>query len=181
MSELEITALIIGGVFAALGLPGLVFPNMARMLVRRFPRSVVAAWLLAAIDLVWAAWILYHAVFLAEMPGVRKLVVILLPVSFFLIVFFMAELLAPRALGGLLLLLGEPVLRTIRWFDAPLKWILPVMVYIWVVVGIILVLSPYRFRKAGDVLTKNTSRTRISGAFITAWGLFIIYLGLVVY
>ena len=81
-----------------------------------FSRNIPAAWILTALDVAWVAWIVFHAS-LGWFDPLKPALYILAPMSFLAMVFFMDELLAPRALGGLLLLLANPVLNSARWLE----------------------------------------------------------------
>jgi len=50
--------------------------------------------------------------------------------------------------------------------------------YIWVIAGIVLVLSPYRFRKTLSFWIRNDFRCRLLGAMGTAYGTLLMLLGL---
>ena len=56
-----------------------------------------------------------------------------------------------------------------------------VLAYLWVIAGITLILSPYRFRKVAEFMTRTDQRTRVLGAARLALGLLVLSLGLFVY
>ena len=76
-------------------------PSLARQWIRSFPRSRIAAWILTAVDVAWVAFLLYDAN-IELIHRVRWIIPYLAPVAYVMIIFCMNELLAPRALGGLL-------------------------------------------------------------------------------
>ena len=185
MFSLAHLSLILGGTLFVLFTVCLVFPSLAREGLRRFPRSKWAGWVLLAIALPWAAMLLADSSMftsLAERVADPRLVLcVLAPTVFFLIVTFMDELLAPRALGCLLLLAPEPILAATRAHESPLRLVVVVLAYVFVVCGLMLVLSPCRFRMAMAVWIKSDTRCRCWGVMGMAVGLLVILLGLVVY
>jgi uncharacterized protein YjeT (DUF2065 family) len=181
MNELTICGLAVGAVFAVLGLLALGLPGICRKLVGIFPRNIVAAGIITAIDLVWVASLIYFAPFLDAMPVIRKAAVLLTPVFFFMLVFLLDELLAPRALGGLLLLVPAPILNAARWHDSPWRFVLTVLAYVLVVTGMTLILSPYRFRQVMAVLMATDNRSRLVGGISACFGIAVLALSLLVY
>ena len=93
------------------------------------------------------------------------------------IIFLMDELLAARAFGGLLLLAGNPVLLAARWAPTPWRLVMPTLVYIWVLAGMILVLSPWRLRKALERLGGDRG-WRLAGVTLGVIGFVVLVLAL---
>lgn len=168
-----------GGALTVLaGLAGLLAPAPVRAGLNRFPRHAGAGRLLAGLALVWVAWIVLHAQ-LGRFAWLKPGVYVLAPVSFALMVLFMDELLAVRALGGVLLLLGDPILDAIRWHDSPWRLVVTTLTYIMVTAGMMLVLSPYYFRTWAGALAGSPARCRLTGAALCLLGVALIVLGLV--
>ena len=161
-------------------LPAILAPAFFRRMATGFSRNVPAAWILTAIDIAWVAWIILHAS-LGRFESLKPLVYIAAPVSFFALVYFVDELLAPRALGGLLLLLANPVLISARWLDTEWRLVMVVIAYLWVIAGILFVLSPYRHRQAAEWGTKTNLRCLLGGAIRFLVGAFVLFLGLKIY
>jgi hypothetical protein len=173
-------AFITGGVFAVLALPLLAAPEPCRRGLPSFSRSVKAAWLLTGIDLVWVAWIVLNATF-GKYEYLKPAVYVAAPVCFYVLVVYLDELLAPRSLGGLLLLAANPILYSERWHESPWRLVMPVIAYALVVAGMILVLSPYRFRDWTSVLASTPARCRLCGLFGLVLGGAVVALGYFVY
>lgn len=179
-SSLSLIACAVGLVIALLNVPCLVWPQAVRAGMQAFPRSRIPAWLLTALDLSWVAWIILHAQ-LGRFDWVKPYIYVAAPAAFFLIVIFMDELLAPRALGGLLLLMANPVLNAARWHESEWRLVLVVLAYLWAVAGIALVLSPYYFRRVAEWMNRSDGRCRTFGLVRMGLGLLLIGLGLAVY
>jgi len=173
-------ARIIGGVILVINLIGVFAPDMMIRGAKALPRNQLSGWLLAALNLFWVAWIVHHA-FLGRFEFLKPFIYIAAPAGFLLIVFFMDELLTARMLGGLLLLIANPVLIAARWNPTPWRLVMTVLAYIWVIAGITFVLSPFRFRQFIEFVTKREKWNRGIFAVRAVIGAAIIYLGLFVY
>lgn len=180
MLPLSIIACALGCFIMAVNLPAVLVPTFFRRTATGFSRNAPAAWILTAIAVVWVAWIILHAA-LGRFEPLKPLVYVLAPLSFFAMVFFMDELLAPRALGGLLLLMANPVLNSARWLDTPWRLVMVVIAYVWVIAGITFVLSPFRLRQAAEWGTKSDFRCILGGSIRILVGAFVLFLGLKVY
>lgn len=145
-----------------------------------FPRSRLPAWILTAAGLFWVSQIVLNA-HLGRFEHLKPLIYAAGPVSFLLMVFFMDELLAPRALGGLLLLVANPILNAARWHPSNWRLVMTVIAYLFVVAGIVFMLGPYRFRQVAALITASEKRCRTLGALRIVAGLLILYLGFRVY
>jgi len=137
---------LIGGLLAALNTFALLAPERARAALLAFPRDVWSARVISAVDLIWVTWMVSHAS-LGRFEFLKPYIWILGIAAFVAINVLMDELLAPRALGGLLTLIANPVMAEARWADSPWRLVIIILMYSWVIAGIILLLSPFRFRK----------------------------------
>lgn len=180
MTNLARVAIVLGSVIAMIHAPCVVAPNSTRKWIRLFPRSKRSAWLLVAGDLVWVGWLVFNTP-LGRFEDLKPLLYVLVPATLFLVINLMDELLAARALGGLLLLVPWPMLTAARWHESDLRFVVTVLAYLFAVAGIILVLSPYWFRKTMAFWIRNDSLCRIWGIFGLGVGIFIIFLGIAVY
>jgi uncharacterized membrane protein YhaH (DUF805 family) len=95
--------------------------------------------------------------------------------------YFMYELLAPRSLGALLLLLPAPILQVARLHDSPLSVIMSVVAYICVIKGISLLLNPHWFRLSVEYFLKTRILARIYGGMGIGVSVFLFILGVFVY
>lgn len=180
MTRLAVLTIVIGAVAAGLRLAAAAWPGRARRLIEAFPRSRVAAGVLTAVDLAAVTAVLY-ATPLGWFEPWKWLLFVLCPVAVVLVLVFVDELLAPRALGGLLLLLAAPVLGAARWHPSDWRLVMSVLAYAWVALGSALVVSPYLFRRLAARLTTTDSRFRAISLAGVATGLVLVALGLFVY
>jgi hypothetical protein len=137
------------GLVAGLGMRW--FPSALRRGWTAFPRSRAPGWILAAVGVFWVAWVVQHAA-LGRFEGLKPFIPFAAVGLFGAMVYFLDELLAPRALGGLLLLVANPVLMGVRWAESAWRIVPVLFAYAWVVFGCALMLHPWVFRKLGERL-----------------------------
>ena len=155
-------------------------PDAAITSLRAFPRSTKAAWVLTSIDLVWSGILLHHTP-LGPVESYKFLLFALVPLAIVLLVRFVDELLAVRALGGLLILIPAPLLDAARWNASPWRLFVVVLCYLMVIKGVVLILAPYTVRKGLDWGVKKPGRIRPMLGLGMAMGLALVVLALTVY
>jgi uncharacterized protein YjeT (DUF2065 family) len=168
------------GLFIAVSLPCLLAPAAWRRALAEFPRHLPSAWILTGMDLLWVSNVVLHAP-LGRFEFLKPAIYILGPLSFYLLVKYLDELLAPRALGGLLLLLPNPVLNAARWHPSDARLVMTVLAYVAVVAGMLLVLAPYRFRRWTAWWIESDARCRLGGRLKLAAALVLLGLAGFVY
>ncbi|MEI6563863.1 MAG: hypothetical protein WCO42_06100 [bacterium] len=181
MMSLEELSLWIGGVYIVLHLPLVAAPQMTRKLLKAFPRNFWAGVILTGIALIWSAYAVYDMPLGAFIEEYKWVLWGLTPAIYALILAFMNELLAPRALGGLLLLVANPVLSIQCLYSTRFTWGIAALAYVWIVGGIILVLSPYRFRQVMEKCVSTDFRCRWAGILGVAVGIGLMILGFTVF
>jgi hypothetical protein len=180
-SSLAVLTSVLGGIKIAGCLFSLYQLDASRRAWRGFSRHEMSAWVLTGIDLCWAAWLVLHTPPFSGMPRIEPMVYVATPLAFFVIVVFLDELLAARALGGLLLLLAAPVLAAARANPSPFSVIMTVAAYAWVVAGMVWVVSPYLLRQALATLTHDRKRYRVYNLAGLGAGGAMLLLALVLY
>ena len=181
MSELARVAILVGSVLVVFHTPAVLRPASAREWLKSFPRSTTAGCILAFAGVAWAGKLLYYSSLLAWMPSARQAVLVVFPVFYVLIVLFMRELLAARALGGLLLLAPRVIIDAAIWHESRWRFVLIAMAYLFIVWGAILILMPYHFRKTVEWVAGSDSRLRVIGIVGLLFGAGIICLGMTVF
>lgn len=180
MTELAKLTVILGGVLLALYGVMAVRPQQACDWIVRFPRHRLTGSILAVVALLWSAKLL-NEMPMESLDKYKSLLWILTPVSIMLVVMFMEELLAARALGGLLALVPVPLLDAARAHPSPWRLVIVVLAYAMAIKGMALLLSPYLFRKWALVLLATPARVRVAGICGMAVAAGLIGLGLLVY
>lgn len=159
---------------------GLLMPETARAFMAAFPRNRLWGRLLAALDLVLVAMLLWNLPNSWFTPW-RPVLFLAAPAAFVLVVVFAGELLAARALGGLLLLAAAPVLEAARLHPSQARLVLVVLAYAWVFPGLLFVANPWWFRKMAAPILVDNARFRAAAAAGVLIGVALVVLGLCVY
>ncbi len=178
--SLQWIAISIGLLATVGGLIGVFRPALIERFVELFPRSVVPAWIFTALCC-WLGAREALGMNMGFLDAYKKFIYILSPAVFVACVVYMKELLAPRALGGFLLLIAVPIIRTASTSGSPLFQVLVAVVYLWIIFGLVLLMSPWYFRKLYAPLVKNKTLFKGIAWVKTAFGLLFLALGLFVY
>ncbi len=151
-----------------------------RRVLQRFPRHRLSAWVLTVVVLGWSGTLLYHGP-LGFLEPYRDWLFFLIPLAIVLVGVFVDELLAVRALGGLLLLLPTPLLAAARWHPSPWRYVVIALAYMLVLKGATLVAAPYLFRLAVERWLGTDAACRRWGGVALAAGIGLLVLGAFVY
>ncbi len=165
-------ASLVAIIYLSVGLMLALGGAFVRETLARFPRNHVAGAVLAAIAIGWAATLFWNAP-LGWFEPYRHTIPFIAAAVYLLTVLLVHELLAPRALGGLLLLVAAPVLNSIRWEPTDWRLVLTVQAYIWVIAGMLLVFSPYRFRRVCNRIYQQPGRPIVTGVLFAILGVFM--------
>ena len=176
--SLHTAGLIAGLLLVLLSLAALFTP--ARNFLPQFPRSWFAGSLLLTIDLVWSIWLL-ATMEMGEFSGFRRPLLIILPVGFFLVLRFVDEFLAVRALGILCLLAAEPLLDAAFLRPETSRLLIAALAYLMIVAGLVWVTMPYLLRDQIQWSTKSDGRWRFLSGFGFAYGALILVCAFVAY
>lgn len=176
--SLYTVGLIAGAMLALLGLLAMFLP--ADKMLPRFPRSRSAGTVLLTIDLAWSFWLL-ATMEMGEFSGFRRPLMIVLPVGFFLVLFFVDEFLAVRALGILCLLAAEPLLDAAFLRPEASRLLVTVLAYVLIVKGLIWVTLPYLMRDQIGWGVRDMGRWRILSGLAFVYGAAILVCAFVVY
>lgn len=156
-------------------------PDSMRRLLYAFPRNEVAGWVLTAMNLAWAGWLLLNTSPFSEFTKIQPLVYIGVPVIFFALVVYLDELLAVRALGGLLLLIANPILAAARFHPSTWSLLMSALAYLWICYGMLFVVSPHYFRSTIQFWTGTVNHFRFGSLLGTLAGVGLLLLGWFVY
>ena len=143
--SLRAAGIIAGAFLLLVSVPSLLLANSARTWIKSLPRSRVFGVLLLTVALAWSFWLLW-TMEMGEFSSFRRPLLIALPVGYFLVLRFVNEFLAVRALGILFLLAGEPLLEAAFLRYETSRLLVTVFAYILIVVGLFWVTMPYLMR-----------------------------------
>lgn len=177
---LQWIAIVLGALATAGGLAGFFRPSLVHRFAELFPRSVAPAWVLTALCC-WLGAAEALKMNMGFLDAYKQYIYLIAPAVFVASVVYMKELLAPRALGGFLLLIAVPILQAARWHESPLRLVVVVLVYAWIVYGLVLLMSPWWFRKCYRPVLANESLFKGIALGKAAFGVALLLLGIFVY
>ncbi|CAN5315813.1 hypothetical protein BH20VER2_BH20VER2_00660 [soil metagenome] len=175
------TAGLLAGVFLLLlTLPGLLLPGPVREWWRKLPRSRGAGVVLLSIAFGWSLWLL-ATMEMGEFSGFRRPLLIALPIGFVLVLRFVNEFLAVRALGILLLLAAEPLLEAALLRYEMSRLLVTALAYVLIVKGMFWVTMPYLMRDHIAWSTRSTGRWLTLNTLALLYGAVLLFFALTRY
>ena len=114
---------------------------------------------LLTICLVWTFWLL-ATIQMGEFSAFRRPLLIALPIGYGLVLRFVGEFLAVRALGILCLLAAEPLLDAAFLRYEPSRLLVTVLAYLLILAGLFWVAIPYLLRDQINWSTRSVFRWR---------------------
>jgi hypothetical protein len=178
--SLQTVGLIAGACLILLGLPGLLRPGPGRTLGQHFPRSFVTGLVLLTVDLLWSFWLI-ATIEMGEFVSFRRPLLIILPIGYILVLRFLQEFLAVRALGILCLLAAEPLLDAAFFRYETSRLFVTVFAYLLVVAGLFWVTMPYLLRDQINWSARSDGRWRLMHSFAVAYGAIVLTLAITRY
>jgi hypothetical protein len=168
------TAGYIAGIFLSLfGLWGLIRPGTSQAAARSLPRSRVAGFVLLTIAFFWSFWLL-ATMEMGEFSAFRKPLLFILPAGFLLVLRFVDEFLAARALGILFLLAAEPFLDAAFFRSETSRLLVTVFAYLLIVAGLFWVTMPYLLRDQINWSARTNGRWRFAHGLAFLYGAAIL-------
>ena len=177
--SLQTAGIIAGAFLIAISLPGLLKPDLASV-AQQFPRSRVAGVILLTADLVWSFWLL-ATMEMGEFSAFRRPLLIALPIGYVLVLRFVDEFLAVRALGILCLLAAEPLLDAAFLRYETSRLLVTVLAYLLIVAGLFWVTIPYLLRDQINWTARGAVRWRLLQGIALCYGVVILALAITVY
>lgn len=176
--SLHTAGLIAGALLAVLSLSAIFLP--AQDFLLRFPRSRAAGGILLTIDFVWS-FALLSTMEMGEFSSFRRPLLIILPIGFLLVLRFVDEFLAVRALGILCLLAAEPLLNAAFLRPETSRLLITVLAYLMIVAGLFWVTMPYLLRDQISWSTRDSGRWRFLSGLGFVFGAAILVCAFVAY
>ncbi len=164
-TDLKTTGIVLGLGLIATHIVALLNGKSIRSILHDFPRNRAFGVILMTINALWTFWIV-SSMDLGEFSHLRQTILFAIPVAYVLVVFFVEEFLAVRALGTLMLL-AACVLLDAAWFKVPetmafTKLLLPILAYAWIILGMFWVGMPYVMRDQISWLDQQQSRWKVA-------------------
>lgn len=180
MTKLAIVSIVVGVASVAARLPGILSSGKFREHMIQFPRSEVWGKVLIGIAALVSWWVMFHAA-TDEWKWAQPLVLVGVPAVFFLVINFAPHYLALRGMAALMLMLAKVMLDAADISDAPLRLIVTVLAYLWVIAAIWMTVAPHHFRDLIGYIMANDKRCRHACVAGIAVGVALIALGLFAY
>jgi hypothetical protein len=177
--SLQNAGIAAGAFLILISLPGLLKPDLAAI-VQKFPRSRVAGIFLLTIDLVWTVWLL-ATIEMGEFAAFRRPLLVAVPIGYVLVLRFVDEFLAVRALGILCLLLAEPLLDGAFLRHEPSRLLVTVFAYVLIVAGLFWVMIPYILRDKINWAARSAGRWRFLHGLAFVYGAVLLGFALTQY
>jgi hypothetical protein len=180
MTRLAITSVLLGAAIIAGRLPGVLVPGKYRAWARAFPRSVFWGRVLIGIAGLWAGIVMYRAA-TDDWAWARPVVVVGVPVAYWLVIHFGNQFLALRGTAAVSLLLAKVVLDVTDASEHPWRLVITTFAYLWVIAATWMAIAPHHFRDVINWGTATDRRCQTLCSFGVALGLALIFLGALVY
>ena len=177
--SLQTVGVIAGAFLILISLPGLLKLDLATV-AQRFPRSRVAGVILLTADLVWS-FLLLATMEMGEFSAFRRPLLIVLPIGYVLVLRFVDEFLAVRALGILCLLAAEPLIDAAFLRYEKSRLVVTVFAYLLVIAGLFWVTMPYLLRDQIDWSSRTNTRWRFMNGLALVYGAVVLVLAITWY
>jgi hypothetical protein len=171
--DLHSCGIVAGLLLLLISLPGFIKPPLVQRWLKIFPRSRVAGVVLLTVILVWSFWLL-ATMEMGEFSSFRRPLLIVLPIGYLLIIRFVEEFLAVRALGILCLLAAEPMLEAAFFRHETSRLLLTVLAYLLIIAGLFWVTMPYLLRDQINWSTENKTRWHSINGIVALYGVAIL-------
>ncbi|WP_051944881.1 hypothetical protein [Verrucomicrobium sp. BvORR106] len=178
--SLKATGIVLGLVLALSHLFAWLNAEASIAIARRFPRNRTWGIVILGICLVWSLFLAAY-MDMGEFFTFRRYLLMILPVTFALVIMYVPEFLAVRALGTLMLLAASPVLHAAFLQPQISRLLLPILAYVWIIVGMFFVGMPYLMRDWVTWATKTAGRWKLASLAGAAYGIVLLVVALVNY
>jgi len=179
-NPLPVMAVAIGTLIMITRLPGVIAPEKFRAEVIKFPRSVMWGRVLLAVVAIWAGVVMYGAA-TDEWAWARPVVLVGVPVAYGLAIRFADQFLALRGAAALMLLVANLMVKAADRNEHPLRLVVTVLAYLWVVAAIWMAGAPHHFRDLIQFFMANERRCRAMCTAGVIVGAALVLLGAFVY
>jgi hypothetical protein len=143
-------------------------------------RSLMAGGILTALAGAWSVW-LVSSMDLGEFSKLENTFITILVVGTILTILFVQDFLFVRALG-MILLLGACILLDAAFpVEQPLKIVVVLLAYFWIVAGMVFVTSPYLLRELLRMGYKDSVSSRVLNGLGGIIGIILVVLAFTAY
>ena len=175
--SLRAAGIAVGLFLLVLGGVGLVSPGLLQSLAKRLPRSRIAGVVLLTAALLWNVWLL-STIEMGEFGSFRRPLLVALPIGYILVLRFVDEFLAVRALGILCLLAAEPLIDAAFLRYELSRLVVTVFAYLLVIAGLFWVTMPYLLRDQINWSIGSNLRWRFVNGLAVVYGALTLALAI---
>ncbi|MBK8093633.1 MAG: hypothetical protein IPK32_17060 [Verrucomicrobiaceae bacterium] len=148
--------------------------------LKAFPRTFKWGVLLMSASLLWALFLLSN-MDMGEFYNMRKWFMLIVAVGTIGMIVYVQEFLAVRALGCLMLLAASPVLYAAFLQPQTSRLLLPILAYVWIIVGMYFVGMPFLMRDWVNWLSAKPARWNAAVYAGIGYGALMLITALVAY
>lgn len=177
---LQQVSLVLGALLLLTHAYALFQPALSQKFLKKLPRHTPIGIALMILATLWFSWVLIN-MDLMEYSSFRNHFLIVVVIGGSLMIGFVRELLTGRAIGALLLLAAYVILDACFMRNEPLKLILVINAYVYIIMGMALVASPYFLRDAIEWVYENHARSCSAALLGVFYGATLMLLGLTVF
>ncbi len=142
---LKMTGIVLGALLLGTHVLAWLNPASTKSFLKTFPRNYPWAVIILTIDFLWGMLIMAN-MDMGEFFFLRKYFLMAIPCGYVLVVVYVREFLAVRALGSLMLLAAGPVLAAAFLQPQTTRLLLPILAYAWIIIGMFFVGMPFLMR-----------------------------------
>ena len=148
--------------------------------LKKFPRNRMAGIVLMVIAALFA-YVLMREIDMGEFYPIRPKLLIAIPIAAVLIIIYVQEFLAVRALGALLLMMAGPVLSAAFLQPQITRLLLPILAYAWIIKGLYWVGMPYLMRNQIAWVSASAGRWKFACIAGIVYGAALLILAIATY
>lgn len=149
--------IVLGVILLSSHLAAILKPEYWKKALKALPRQRAVGSVLLTIDFLWVLWLALSRDW-GEFYKLKVPALVLLPVAYFIVLFFLEEFLTARALGILMILAADPILESAFLKPVPSRLLVVLVAYSWIILGLFWVGIPHLFRDQIDWIQKTRGR-----------------------
>ena len=148
--------------------------------LKAFPRTYSWGVILLTIDFVWSEFALVN-MDMGEFFNMRDKFMMIVAGGYIAVLIYVKEFLAVRALGTLLLLVAGPVLSAAFLQPQTSRLLLPILAYVWIIVGMFFIGMPFLMRDWVNTLISKPQRWNLAVYSGIAYGIVLLAAAILFY
>jgi hypothetical protein len=148
--------------------------------LKAFPRDYKWGVILLTIDFLWAEFALAN-MDMGEFFTMRDKFMYIVAGGYVAVLIYVKEFLAVRALGSLLLLVAGPVLTAAFLQPQVSRLLLPIIAYVWIIIGMFFVGMPFLMRDWVNALLAKPQRWNLAVYSGIAYGVVLLVAAILFY